>query len=272
MKKMIVILAWVLITAHVYPQKISGSVTPSLYYTSGTYSNTMTSSGYDAFTSLGLTGGDYLIAGFSTMNIDSSTWKYGQKTIILGAFGNYYPFYLKANYGFVSGTYERKDVQYTYDDNIDIFNASAIYNWDLFYFGIHGSYVNGTGYKNIQSVQVGLRTDWLLSPTMSFSIDPLYSYISDGRKLYSIGGEFVVVPFPSFKIQASGSVGRRAYYFNPELLTIFNQDQTQSLLWGGRIEYGIWGPISLVGSYQSTKFTGYTIQYATAGIKGFFTF
>ncbi len=272
MTKKIVILVLVLITANVYSQKISGSVSPSLYYTNGTYSNTMTSDGYDAFTSLGLSGGDYMIAGFSTMNIDSSTWKYVQKTIVLGALGNYYPFYLKANYGFVSGTYERKDVQYVYDDKTNIFNASAIYNWDLFYFGIHGSYVNGTGYKNIHSVQAGLRTEWLLSPTMSMSIDPLYSYVSDGRKLFSVGGEFVAVPFTSFKIQASGSVGRRAYYFNPDLLTIFNQDQTQSLLWGGRIEYGVWGPITLVGSYQSTTFTGYTIHYATAGIKGFFTF
>jgi hypothetical protein len=145
-------------------------------------------------------------------------------------------------------------------------------NWDLFYFGLHGTYVTGTGYKNVQSVQMGFRTDWLMSPSLSLSIDPMYSYVSDGRRLFSLGGDVTVMPITSLKLQLSGFLGKRAYYFNPELLTIYNQDQTQSFLVSGRVEYALWGPLTLVGAYQSTTFTGYKIQYATVGLKGFFTF
>ena len=261
-----------LLAVNAYSQLGNSSIAPSVYYTNGKYSNTMSSIGVDAFSVIGIKSGDYFLGGFSTMNIDSSLWKYDQTMFVVGVIGNYYPFYFKANYGFIKGTYNRKDVVYSYDDKTNIFNGTVMYNLDLFYFSFHNAFVNTVGYKNVQSFQTGLRTDWLFLPAVSFSLDPVYSQISDGRKLFSIGGEITLLPFSSLKIQASGFVGKRAYFFNSELLTIFNQDETQNSLIGGRVEYGIWGPITIIASYQSTKFSGYSITYSTIGLKGFITF
>jgi hypothetical protein len=64
---------------------------------------------------------------------------------------------------------------------------------------------------------------------------------------------------------ASAVFGKRAYYFDPDLLTIFNQDETQESLWTVRTEYTIGGVATLIGSYQSTGFTGYTVKYPASG-------
>ena len=97
MRKGIFLVGLLLFAVNAYSQLGKVSITPSLFYTGGKYSNTMSSSGVDAFALLGLNSGDYIIGGFSTMNIDSSTWSYGQTTFVLGAIGNYYPFYFGPN-------------------------------------------------------------------------------------------------------------------------------------------------------------------------------
>jgi hypothetical protein len=77
-------------------------------------------------------------------------------------------------------------------------------------------------------------------------------------------------PWQPLVLQLSGVLGKRAYYFDPDLLTVFNQDDTQEHLWGVRAEYTIGGVFTLIGSYQSTGFTGYTVNYTAVGVRARF--
>ncbi len=251
-----------------FAQQRNTSVVPSAYYTNGSYSNSMTSTGTEAFASIVSGSGEYAVAGLSRISIDSSAWSYQQTMLSAGGMVNFYPWFLKAQFGFVNGKYDHKRFVYSYEDNITILNASAMLNWDLFYFSAHGTRISVQGYKDLSSVQAGLKIDWLCSDNIEFSLDPLFTSVTDGRSLFSTTLSGVVSPIRSVTITAAVTAGERVYYYDPDIMAIFNQNETQSSALSGKIEYAFWGPFTAIGSYETTRFTGYTIRYATLGLKG----
>jgi hypothetical protein len=243
---------------------------PSAYYTAVTYSNGLRAHSYSGYASISFHGVDYVVAGYDKMVIESSTWTYDQGLFVVGGLKNLYPFYVKLNYGRILGTFNLPSARYSYDDHVDILNGGLLYNVDLLFVGPTYTYVNVTGYKIVQCHQVGLHGELLMDPALSMSISPLYTTLTDGRSLFSVSAGMSYSPWQPLVLQLSGAFGRRAYYFNPDLLTIFNQDETQEHLWGVRAEYTIGGVFTLIGSYQSTGFTGYTVHYTAVGVRARF--
>jgi hypothetical protein len=150
------------------------------------------------------------------------------------------------------------------------YKTNYLNNVDLFFFGPAYTYVNVRGYKTLQCHQVGLHGEWIIDPAFSVSVAPLYTTLTDGRSLVSATAGMKYSPVEPLVLQVSGVWGKRAYYFNPDLLTVFNQDETQENLWSVRAEYTVGGIVTLIGSYQSTAFTGYTVKYLALGVRGRF--
>lgn len=243
---------------------------PSAYYTAGTYSGGARSDSYSGYASISFQRSEYLVAGYDRMLIEASTWSYNQHLFVVGGQKNIYPFYLKINYGGLKGTFILPSVRYSYDDQIDMLNGGVLYNMDLFFVGPTYTYVNVRGYKTLQCHQVGLLGEWIIDPAFSVSLAPLYTTLTDGRSLVSATALMAYSPAQELVLQVSGLWGKRAYYFNPALLTVFNQDETQENIWSVRAEYTVGGVVTLIGSYQSTEFTGYTVKYLALGVRGRF--
>lgn len=248
-------------------QSFATMFSPSVYYTEGTYSNGTQSKSYSAYASISLNSFDYFIAGYDKMAIESSTWTYDQGLFVIGGLKNLYPFYLKLNYAGIQGTYRESATGYSYEDGVDILNAVVQYNVDLVFLGLTYTYENVSGNKDLQCHQFGLTGEWLIDPSFSASVSPLYTTLTGGRTLKSVSAGMSFSPWQPLVIHAFGVIGKRAYYFNPENLTVFNQDETQKKLWGVRGEFLVGGAVTIVGSYQSTDFVGYSVEYFTIGAR-----
>jgi hypothetical protein len=115
--------------------------------------------------------------------------------------------------------------------------------------------------------QLNLKVEYIIHPKVFLSIKPNLSKIEDGRNLFSAAFKIHYLPIHELLLKAGGFTGERAYYFDPDLLTIFNQNDTQKLQLFGTVEYFPSYLLKLAVSFQHTKFAGYSINYYTAGVK-----
>lgn len=268
MKKKIyqIVFYFVLTTSYLYAQAGSSSVNPSVYYTRGNYSNGNTSDSYSAYASIQLGYSDFIFLGTDNLLINNPAWKYDQKTIVIGGIKNLYPLYLKLNYAHIKGEFDYKPFPYKYSDYINLYNAGFLYNVDLFYLGASVTYLNLIGFKAVESQQYELNIGWVISPGLSLFLKPNFSSVSDNRKLYSAGAKLTYLPVSSLIISLGGFIGSRAYYFNSDLLTIYNQNDTQKMGGDIRAEYWISEKLKVIGSYQYLKFDQFRINYFVGGI------
>jgi hypothetical protein len=243
------------------------TLSPSIFYTAGSYSNGTSANSAAGYASLSWNGLDYAVAGVENMKITSSPWTYDQQLFVVGGLKNLYPFYLTAHYGMLVGTFTLPVPRYSYQDHLHIVNAGLAYNVDMFFLGLTYTYVNVRGYKRLESHQSGVSAQWLVDPALSIDLHPLYTSLTDGRAFTSVSAELSYSPWLPFLLQISGTAGRRAYFFNPKLLTFFNQDQTQKNLWGVRGEYTLEKTLTFIASYQSSEFEGYTARYLSLGAR-----
>ncbi len=267
MKTLVLLGALILSVCPGFSQPSTTTFLPAGYYTAGSYSNGNSSNSYAGYATVAFGGLDYVVAGYDAMTIQSTPWTYDQQFFVVGALKNLYPFYVKLNVGRIEGTFKLAGQRYSYADQTDILNGGFLYNVDVFYVGATYTYMSVSGYTNVRSHQIGLQGDWLLDPAFNLSIRPLYSRVTDGRSLISVGGEVSYAPWKTLVLRVSGMAGKRAYYFNPDFLTVFNQNETQKSLWGIRMEYTIVSGLTVIGSYQSAGFSGYTVRYAAIGAR-----
>jgi hypothetical protein len=74
-------------------------------------------------------------------------------------------------------------------------------------------------------------------------------------------------PNDKLLLMMDGFFGKRAYYFDPDYLTIYNQDETQE---GGiriRGEFNIIKPLKVILSSEYLRLEPFTIIYLTGGIR-----
>jgi hypothetical protein len=270
MKRIAVWIALIIVGPSVSAQRLQPTIFPSVYYTGGSYSNGTTSTSYSAYASASLDAFDYIVGGYDNLSIESSTGIYGQRMFVVGGLKNFYPFYLKLHYAGIAGTFREFGTRFTSKDGIDILNAGLQYNVDLFFLGLTYTYANVSGNNDLRCHEAGLTGDWLIHPSFSLSVNPLYTAVTDGRALVSVSAGISYSPWKPIMLHAFGTIGKRAYYFNPENLIVFNQDETQTRLWGVRGELSVVGDFAIVGCYQSSGFVGYTINYLTIGARARF--
>lgn len=85
------------------------SITPSYYYTSGKYSTGIQSVSNSGFLKFNLNYNDYLIGAYDNITINTYYWNYKQQMYLAGGLKNFYPFYFKLNYAYITGRFIPKD-------------------------------------------------------------------------------------------------------------------------------------------------------------------
>lgn len=250
---------------------------PSYYYTLGNYSNNNSSNSHAVYLTSYLGYRFTLNNHYELLNINiSKDWDYTQHTFLGGGLINYYPYFYKFYYSYKRGVFSKNNND-IYTDHSNLFSLEAMYYHYLYYFGLHYTFANANGILNIDSLnkqqvhQITGRIDHIFSPSVYLSIRPNVSILSDGRNLYSVAGKATCFLYPSLAVKVNGFVGRRAYYFDSDILTIFNQDETQQYQAGIQIDYYPFYHLLISAGYQNTKFQSYKINYFVAGLRyGFF--
>ncbi len=241
-------------------------VVPSVYFTYGTYTNNRTTSDYSAYSLFTIDTFDYLIVGFDKQKISDPSWEYDQNMFVAGYNKNLFPYFLSGNFGYINGKFNYKPYKYNYTDKTNIYNINLTRNFYNFFGGLSYTLVSVKGFKSTNTNQFGLKLDYTLSTLISFHGSAFASLVSDNRNMYSGNLSLDFSPAEFLTISVGGMKGERAYFFNPDLLTIFNQDETQTSLLFAKSEIKI-NQFSLLLSYQNTEFSNYSIEYFSAGIK-----
>lgn len=259
------------------PQVETDFLSPSLYYTFGDYSDGKTSRSISGYATLTLNFFDHIYLGYDNLRINDAESFYDQNMFVSGFIKNLYPFYLRFNYSHIKGEFDVDQSLYrlySLDpdtiksfDYTNLYNLGVSYNYGYFYFGINYTYLNAIGYIAVKSHSIEPVIDWVIDPKLVLRAAPNYTSVSDDRNLKSLYFRVSYYPTTDLFLYFDGFVGERAYYFNPELLTIFNLNQTQLNLFGFKAEYLPVPKLKIMLGFQNTKFSTHSINYFSAGIR-----
>jgi len=259
-------------------QADSTFVNPSFYFTYGNYSSKEVSKSYAFYNTIAITNNYFMTVHYDNLTITGKNWNYLQQTFLVGNYINLFPLGVKFSYAHLKGDYSSPPSSFTYSDFTDLYNLDLFYYKNLYYIGISFTYLNANGILNTAGLtqqkvsQLTLRLEKIVSNDFFISIKPNYSELSDGRKLYSLSGKVHYLLSRDLLIKAGGMIGKRAYYFDSDLLTIFNQDYTQTSLYFGQLEYSASPHTKIISSFQRAKFQNLSINYFVLGIKSNFFF
>lgn len=243
------------------------SISPSAFYTYSSYSDKTFSNSVSLFTTAAINFKDFISVGFDQQDIRSTDWDYKQQMLSFGGTKNLYPFYLGLFYSRIIGDYNSKPAGFSYTDKINVFDANILFNYNLFYFGISGNYINLNGFYNLNIKHYSAVVKRLFGTKFLISAKYTSSVISDGRNLNSLKVDISYAINNSLSMLGSTSFGNRAYYYDDELFAIFNQNETQNLNLSYTLKYSIIQNASLILNYTYSDFSDYQINYFVAGIK-----
>lgn len=266
-KKLIYSAIFLLGIVEVTAQPKVTSFSPSAFYTYSSYSDKTYSNSVSFYSTVALNYKDFISAGFDKQNIIGNDWDYNQQMISVGGTKNLYPFYLGLFYSRINGEYNSKPAGFSYTDKINVFDINLLFNYNLFYIGISGNYINLDGFYNLNIKHYSAILKRLFGTDFIFSAKFTSSIISDGRNLNSIKLDINYVINNSLSFSGSTSIGKRAYYYDDELFAIFNQNETQKLNLSSTLKYSIIPNMILIFNYTYSDFSDYQINYFVAGLK-----
>ncbi len=245
-------------------------LSPSFFYTNGNYSTGVKSNSLAFYNTLQLFNKFFLINHYENLKIDSKDYDYTQQTFLAGGIVDLFPYYLKLNYAHYKGDYNYKPSEFSYNDFTNLYNFECLYYVDWYYLGAAYSHLNQIGFANSTSHQVTLRLEKILSTEFFVSLKPSFTRLDDKKNLFSISLKLHYAPIVDLVFKMGGFAGERAFYFDSDLLTIFNQNSIQKYQAFGKIEYSPIYLIKLTAGYQHNNFSDFNVNYLYAGIKGNF--
>lgn len=246
---------------------------PSLFVTSGNYFTSRSSLGTDFFLPVTFNGQYSVGAGFSAVTIKEPGWEYKQTLIPLCAGYFSYPWQGRLAYTSLKGNYDYKLLTgYNYEDKGRIISGELHYWKDYDNFGLQYAYHDYSGILNTDSLnqitvqQIQARYEFVVIPELYLSLRPGASVLSDDRNLYFLAAKLHYFPMPELILRTGGFVGKRAYYFDNDTFSLFNQFATQKSQVFIQAEYYPLLNLKLTAGYQTTQFEGYNINYIYGGV------
>ena len=268
-----VLLLLLLLVTVASAQKPKTTFTASGYYTSGSYSTNNSSESFSFYGIVDIKRLDRIVLGYDNLTIDipDSNWIYEQNFFVVSGMKNLYPFYLKFDYAYATGQYaEKYRGRYFYGsitDGTHIIHASLLYNINLFFLGLGGTYSIGTGYYDLNTTYFEGKISWHPSIYFNVTLMPSYTTTDDDRSSFSFGAELFYSPAAFVNFSLRGFIGDRVTYYNSDYQTLYNQIDTQTSAYSITMRLLADKPFNIIGIYQSRDFTNYTINYFTVGIK-----
>lgn len=254
-------------------------VLPSAFYTYGSYSNSNSLNSVSAYLPF-FYKQYYLVFGYENIKLVDKNWKYNQENYLLNPIAIFYPFYFKGTYGYIKGNFDYNPEDYKYDDASVIYNFDFIYSINYKYFvGAYYTYIDAKlnqrqGFDSlvfkVKANEVGLRFEYIPHYRVFISIKPTYTQLRVKEKYFGVQTTFNYLLFYNLLISTNFSFGDFKYYFDPDILTFFDQYETQTFKAGAKIEYTFLDNYKLVLSYNHNKFDKYEINYFTVGVRSSF--
>ncbi|HPN38711.1 MAG TPA: hypothetical protein PL041_09925 [Melioribacteraceae bacterium] len=260
------------------------SLFPSSYFTQGTYNKEKKSNGISLYSTLGINYTDYFTIGFDKTDIESKKeFEYNQNLIVFGFTKSLFPLYIKANFAYQTGKYNYKPFNFSYNDNTNVYGLGFSYYTNNLYFGANYNYITLRGNKSVKVNQPSFNIVYLPSVFFDFSYKLHYSSLKSQLPIYEdfLMGEnsaderklishiFTINYYPLYALYTKFEVmfGKRAHYFNNDLLTFFNQDDTQNLSIYSKIDYELFKNFRTILSYNYLSLDHSKIIYYSIGIK-----
>jgi hypothetical protein len=261
---------------------------PGAFATFGDYTNGGTSREFSGFVTYAVNNRQYFTVGYSDESISFPESKYHQQMPVGGVLLSRLPFSVKVYYAHIVGNYTYKPFRgFDYDDRADVVSGEVAFTRYPFTFGVAYAHFTGNGLSYADNFmgkapkqnadQLTGRISVALSPRWTVIARPNVVRVKDGRNLTSLAMKLVYLPHRRWTATGGGFIGERAYYFDNDLLTIFNQNDTQRGMIFGEAEFRAGKGFSLTAEYLYTRFAytpvfpapgrDYDIRYVVAGIK-----
>ena len=255
------------------------SLSPGVFYTHGEYSDSRYSHDLAAYGTVGIHERHFLTLVYDNIFIEHDEFTFRQEMGIAALLLSRQPWALKLDYGQIVGRFRLKNPLVHLRDESQLYSAELLHWRPTFTLGLSVSSIPVTimipddnGSPSLDGVsrdaqQYTLRGEVVLHPQWRAILRPNYTWDMDGRRLYSTTAQVNYQPTPRLLVKLGLLLGDRAYYFDNELLTIYNQNETQRELLSAKAEYDLGKRFLLVGEYINTRFDGYSITYTVLGLK-----
>ncbi len=171
----------------------------------------------------------------------------------------------------MDGDFDYKPFFSKYSDKLYTLALEIDYNVNLFYVGLNFAYTNFTtasdSLVSLNSKQFGLPITYEPSSSFLITITPTYTMLSDRENLFSMEVLLKYSLTKNITTYLGGFFGKRAYFYNHNLYTIYNQNPTQTSAANFVLEFKASEKVTLVARYTYTEFEDYLINYFTMGLK-----
>lgn len=264
----------ILSASFLFAQETFNTVSLSPFYTIGEYSNTTKSESKAIYGGLNLNQDFIISAGIDFISLSQNQWNYNQNTIYLSSIKNIYPFYLKFAGCYLKGKYSEKENNFNNytDENLSL-TPELVYKFNWNYVGIAYNYFKASkGFQILKAQSLTLRFDTFLDYNTYLSIRPNLYVENSGKNYFSVSSKLTRWITSDFVASGIFVAGNRRYYFDNDLLTIYNQYDIQKIVAGLNLDYSLINEITISGGYQYTKFENFEINYVFLGLRTKLTF
>lgn len=244
------------------------SVSP--FYTYGKYSNKVVSNSKAIYGSVNFNGNFILSSGYDMISLKYNDWDYKQNSFSGSAIVRISDLFLKfagikVRGDFIDNLFNQS---YNYQDEVYSITSELVYKYNWTYFGLGLNYSNsGKGYNILKAYNLNLRYELFLDYYTYLSFRPNFYLENSDKKLFSVTSKLTHWFSPSFTGSVNLTLGNRRYCFDNDLLTIYNQYETQKLVVGGSVDYSIIDEITVSAGYQHTKFESFSVNYFFLGLR-----
>lgn len=249
-------------------------IQPSGYFTYGKYSDKTISNQYSIFLGGSFGYNNYFVVGYDNIKVSNDVWKYDQENYSFGFHYWILDLKTKLKFDFVSikGKYSDNTTNRPLSDNGTLISPEVSFGVYPFYYGIGYSAFSQKGLNKINSSQIYLRADYYPHHKFLITLIPSFHLISDNSKYLSLQTSITYFPIYELSLNSTFSVGARKFYYNPDLMVLFNQIDTQTGNYSFRVNYNFYKNFVASLIYQKSKFTNYEIDYFVIGLKAPFYF
>lgn len=251
---------------------------PSVFYTYGNYSVQTKSQQYSFYSTFSWNSYDYLVFGYDRIDISNNSkslnWIYKQNNFSGGLhyWINNLDLKFKLDFIKIDGFYKDNFISKQLIDNGYLLSPEILTGIYPVYYGAGYSFFQQNGNNKIRAHQIYTRIDYY--PDYKVLIDGILSshLISDGRKQASVQLSLYYFPVYEFSIKGSFTIGARSIFYNPDLMVLYNQIETQTSNYSVQVNYNFYKNFVAAIQYQRANFSSYQINYFVLGIKSTFYF
>lgn len=243
------------------------SVSP--FFTYGKYSNQVSSQSKAIYGTLNFDGDLIFSSGVDFISLKGDQWDYDQNSFYFYTLKKFSSLSIKFSGVYLNGKY-KDTISLTpnyRDDNVSL-TTELIYDLNWKYLGIAYNYFSSTkGYQILKASNLTLRFDTFLDYYTYLSVRPNLYLENSGKKYISLSSKLIHWFSNDFVGNLNFMVGNRRYYFDNDLLTIYNQYEIQKLVVGGGVDYSFIDELTLSAGYQYTEFESFNIKYFFLGLR-----